>query len=105
MTAEAVPETVPEAPELYTPEEVAARLRARSDNFLRAGVRSGKYPHHRVSKRIMFSEDDIRVIMSKLAHPAKPTVPDQSTGSDTEARAFKTSPRSTAAQRRKGVRR
>lgn len=84
--------------EFFTPEEVAVRLRARGATFLRRGASKGKFPHHRIGVKIMFTEDDIKQIIALLARPATAEstgIPAQPTGGPADpAAAFRTSRRS-----------
>lgn len=57
---------------LYTPKE-AGLLMGVSDHFLKAGARSGEFPHRRLGKRglILFSREDLEQIKDASAVPAQ----------------------------------
>jgi excisionase family DNA binding protein len=49
--------------------ELAAELGV-SDEWVRQQCRDGRFPHHRVGRRIRFSDEDLAAIVADMAVPA-----------------------------------
>jgi len=57
-----------------------ARELGASAEWVRRQCRAGRFPHHRIARRLRFTDDDVAAILADLAVPAAPPVTAPPTG-------------------------